>query len=328
MGTGSHKLHAIVLSVSNLDESLNFFCSVIGYRSVAKDHWSGKSFEDLWRLPRGQSANVALLEVNGLPHGRLLLIEFASKERRVIRERNMASFIGHNNINLYVDNIHEAVKKLKQKGFHFWGDPVAQKMGGGIGDPIEVVFDGPDNLPINLVELPKDGGATVTGKSRLALESLGLSETGYSPVATTSQYTLSLEKTVAFYKDVLGYEIKIDSVMGNTETNTLLGWPADGKVRINFLDQGHLYGKIGIAEPQNFSVPDITPNAHAPNIGYLAQVFIVDSLEQAQHGLSQNDLSQATRIHNIDYPGVGFCDVLSLPCPGSRALIHLIQKQT
>ena len=72
-----------------------------------------------------------------------------------------------------------------------------------VGTPIEVVFEGPDGVMINLVELATTDPKTRIGQMRAYVEKHGRTKTGFTPVVTTNHVLQSRERGKTFYEEVL-----------------------------------------------------------------------------------------------------------------------------
>ena len=92
-----------------------------------------------------------------------------------------------------------------------------------------------------------------------------------------------------------------------------------------FTQGDHEYGKIALSAPVNYEVPDLTPNAVAPNIGYLAQSFEVADVAAAASGCAEVGAEVFSGPLEIDQPGRGRCKAMLVRNPGSGALQELFQ---
>ena len=69
---------------------------------------------------------------------------------------------------------------------------------------------------------------------------------------------------------------------------------------------------------------DAIPRATPPNIGYLAQSFVVEDLDGACAQVKDLGGDIVTEAMDIDIPGMGLKRTALVTCPGSGALIELI----
>jgi catechol 2,3-dioxygenase-like lactoylglutathione lyase family enzyme len=321
--TGS-PLAAAILGVSKIETALAFYRDVIGLNASPVSTWSGAAFEKHFALPAGSSAKAVMFGFKDSPVGRVLALEFAGSDRKVIPSKGDRTYRGLWNLNFYVDDIRATTKALQAKGFNFWSEPVGYEVSAKAGAPVEVLFDGPDGLAINLVELTGDETTTV-GKLKKEVAALGKTKTGFTQVATTSHSIVHRDAAVAFYTRVLGMHVRIDDILGKPETNYFLGRPPDAKTRATFMAGAHQFGKVALSHPENYSAPNKVPLAIPPNIGYLAQSFQVPSILIAKDACMAVGAEMYSPMMEIDIPGLGLVAAMIVRNPGSGALMHLFE---
>ncbi len=313
----------VVIGVENLADAISFFDSIMGLDTLWQGRLDGEAFTTHWNLPAGAAADAAVIGLDEEPIGRILLLDFGG-DRETVRAAAARSVYGLYNLNFHVDDCFKAVERLREVGIDFWAEPVKPDIDESQGGTVECFFDGPGGVAINLVELTGGGPETTIGQMRVALESAPQSRTNFTPVATSTHAPKEADPALAFYRDVLGMAVVIDQEMGNPATNAMLGRPENALNRIIFLNPGHLYGKIVLSQPVNYEVEDAIPRAAPPNIGYLAQSFVVDDLDNAcvqVKNLGGDIISDAMVC---DLPGMGSKRTALVTCPGSGALIELI----
>ena len=114
--------------------------------------------------------------------------------------------------------------------------------------------------------------------------------------------------------------------MKSVESNSFLRRPNDAETQITFLRGNHNYGKIALSEPLNYKVPNRIDFARPPNIGYFAQGFFVDSLDKTIQDCKElNAVLWENSLINIG--NYGKCNSILVECPGSNALIALLEKK-
>ena len=326
-------LSAAVLSVASLRDSLAFYCDVIGFEAAPTVEWFGPAFETLWQLPRGASAQAALLTANRCPVGRILLLEFSRRAGDVelpaperIQAASNSQVIGLANLNFYCRDVHAAVAQLTSLGYEFWSDPTQHSMTASVGNPIEVLFDGPDGVAINLVQLAGDDPATRVGQMRAYVESQGYTAQGFTPVVTTSHVVHSIPKARAFYERVLRMGLLFDDTLSASQANAFLRLPSYSRTLLNFMQGNHMFGKLALSQPLNYEghCVDLRARAHAPNIGYLAQIFEVTDFEQTRAACASLKCEVLVGLLRTDIPGMSRRAVSVVRNPGSGALQWLI----
>jgi len=317
-------LAAAILGVSKIETALAFYRDVIGLDASPTSTWSGAAFERHFALPAGASAKAVMFGYKDSPVGRVLALEFNAVDRKVIPSQGDRTYRGLWNLNFYVDDIRATTKQLQAKGFNFWSEPVGYEVSAKAGAPVEVLFDGPDGLAINLVELTGDETTTV-GKLRLEVAALGKTSKGFTQVATTSHSIVHRDKALAFYTRVLGMQVRIDDILGKPETNHFLGRPPDAKTRATFMAGAHQFGKVALSHPENYAAPDKVHLAVPPNIGYLAQSFQVPSILRAKDDCMAVGAEIYSPMMEIEMPGLGLVAAMIVRNPGSGALMHLFE---
>ena len=310
------------ISCASLDASLNFYCNLIGFDATPIETWSGAEFAALWRLPAGSAARAALLTACGDAVGRILLLEFTARERIAIQPRPSAAAFGLNNLNFYVRDVCAVTRNFSALGYAFWSDPTQHSLTAQVGNPVEVIFDGPDSVAINLVELASTDPATRIGQMREFVEQHGYTRTGFTPVVTTSHVCRDLSQARRFYESVLSMGALIDEEMSAPHVNAFLRLPADARTHITFMQGNHMFGKLALSEPLNYAerCDDLTRRAHAPNIGYLAQGFEVPNVRVALSASLSCGAELVAALTRSTIPGLGERQHFMVRNPGSGAL--------
>ncbi|NKB43566.1 MAG: hypothetical protein GKS03_04730, partial [Alphaproteobacteria bacterium] len=150
--TGS-PLSIAVLGVSSLEEVRKFYGDVVGLDASDPAVLAGPGFEAHWNLPTESTAEAIMFSAGDSQVGRVLAIKFHAEDRVTIPQPGDRTYRGLWNLNFYVDDIRATTKALQAKGFGFWSEPIGYEVSAAAGQPVEVLFDGPDGLAINLVEL-------------------------------------------------------------------------------------------------------------------------------------------------------------------------------
>jgi len=312
-------LSVAVIGVDNLERSLAFYRDVIGLDADLETTWRGPAFERLWHRPKGASARAVFCHAGSSPVGRVLLLDFSADEKKRVRANKEPWHYGLSNLNFYTADIRAASREIASLGYEFWSEPIAHKMAPDVGVPIEVVFEGPDGVLINLVELATTDTATQIGKMRAYVEQHGRTRRGFTPVVTSHHVLKSREKGIAFYRDVLQMAVHIDQELSSPEVRKFLRL-GEGKVWTTFVIGNHMFGKVATSEPLNFTPPNTVPRAEAPNIGYLAQAFVVPDLDRAQRAAVSVGAELYSDVEVQDLPGLGSRRTMVVRNPGSGAL--------
>ena len=322
-------LRAAVIGCRDMEKSREFYRDRIGLSVLADEVWSGPEFCRFWNLSGGATARASLLGQGDEPVGQVLLLEFhlpdGSSPAVEVRDRSVVRAYGAFNLNFYTADIHGVFKGLKKDGFMLWSDPVQHFFGADVGDPIEGIFEGPDRVPINLVELATRDTTTRVGQMRAYVEQRGYTPAGFTPIVTTSHGVDSCERAMAWYAQVLNMGPLIDEVLGTPESNRLLNLPEDAKTRVVFMQGAHMFGKVVLSQPLNYECASLIERAKPPNIGYLAQVFSVRNLEDTRLKCANLKLEVVSGPQEVAWPGAGAVPAMLVRAPGSGALQVLLE---
>ena len=318
-------LNTAIIGVDSLEQSIEFYRDLIGLSVSDTFHWRGKGFEDIWQLPSGSNAKGCLCELKGCNVGRVLLLEFKAENRKLIRPEGISRAYGLFNLNFYTDDIESDTKKFEAEGYHIWSKPTYYEMSEGQGSPTEVIFDGPDNLAVNLVELTDDDPASKVGQMKIYTQKHGRTHTGLTPVVTSAHTAKNIDLTVEFHRKVLKSDVLIDEVLSTKEQNEFLQLPNDAKTSVKFMQGNHMFGKIALSQPLNYKCHDMVPDAIAPNIGYIAQAFEVSDIEKSENIINDLDCEIYTHRQSTDFPTLGYLDFIMVRAPGSGALELIFQ---
>ena len=117
----------------------------------------------------------------------------------------------------------------------------------------------------------------------------------------------------------------IDDVLDKPETNHFLDRPKGARTRATFMTSTHPFGKIALSHPLNYEAPTKGDLAVAPNIGYLAQSFLVPDLNGALKVCADIGADVYSAPVEIELPGEEPCTAAIVRNPGSGALMELIE---
>lgn len=316
---------AVVIGARDLEASIGFYKDVVGFDVIGTDVAKGESFEAHWRLPAGSEAKVAMLESNGLPVGRIHLMEFDAPSRQDIWTVHGFMAFGLCNVNFYTPDIKKAARYLADNGCTLWSEPKHYELQSDIGAPTEVVLSGYDTVPINLVELSTGDPGTTIGDMRAYVDSVGYNPKGFSPVVTTAHIVRDLDRATEFYQRVLGMGVLFDDELATEDTNEFLGLPRDARTRIRFLQGNHMFGKVALSYPVNYDCIDLTDVARPPNIGYIAQQFTVDDLDKALAAAEDLGCEIYSGVTDISVPGLGNARSFIVRNPASGSLQEIVR---
>lgn len=326
-------LAAAVLSTADLDGALQFYCDRLGFDAGPVRIWRDPVLAVLTGGPPDTAARACLLSSGGDIVGRILLLQFVDATghdvpgERIQRASNSRA-VGLANLNFYVADMRAAIVEFRELGYEFWTDPTLHNMSDAVGKPIEVLFDGPDGVVINFVELASNDPSTRIGQMRAYVERHGRNRCGFTPVVTTSHVVRSMSAARNFYERALGMRPLIDVELHAPESNAFLRLPPAARTHVTFMQGNHMFGKLALSQPLNYlqECDELAPRAHAPNQGYLAQIFEVADVSAAYWAcreLAAEGLTAPTQLH---IPGFGLRRGFVVRAPGSGAQQWLIAR--
>jgi catechol 2,3-dioxygenase-like lactoylglutathione lyase family enzyme len=318
-------VHAATIGVADLARSTALYRDQMGLDVLEQRRLSGREFELHWGLPAGSTATVAVLGEPRYEVGRLVFIEFDAPGRQVVREVEGQSIYGLVNLNFYSDDIFAHTRRLQAAGCRAWSEPQVHDMG-AMGRPIEVMLDGPDGVGINLIELRGEPGARVLRTRAWIDDHGGFNRCGTTPMSTTAHHVKAYEPAREFYTGVLGMSIRNDLVLGGENMERFTRFPAGARARDTYLQGNHVYGKIALMHPLNFECVDVIPRAVAPNIGYLAQTFLVENLQATLALAATLGTEVFSAPLELELPVFGRVSTAIVRNPGSGALHELVQR--
>ncbi|MET0366470.1 MAG: VOC family protein [Sphingobium sp.] len=321
-------LHAAVVGVEDLAASMAFYRDIIGLEVVDEDVLEGEGFGSFWHLPPGARAPYAALADRGNMVGRILLIQFPGDDRVRVRTVPNGNALGLMNINFYTSDIRRDGETIAAAGYPLWSQPVRHQMAAEVGSPTEVLFDGPDGMIVNLVELSTSDMTTRIGQMRDYVHNeVGLNARGFTPVVTTLHVSPDIEKEIAFFREAVGMEVLFRDVLSTPDQNHFSRFPEGSSTACAFLQGNDMFGKICMTQPVDYVVPDPVPLAQPPNIGYLAQAFVVaDVAAAAERGRAAGGIDYSP-VATTTIPGLGETAATILRTPGSHALVLLVEAR-
>jgi catechol 2,3-dioxygenase-like lactoylglutathione lyase family enzyme len=323
--TGS-PLYAATIGVEDLARSLALYGDAMGLDVLERRAVADPAFAAHWRMPCDACAEVAVLADRRAEAGRIVLVQFDAPGRRLVRDIEGQCFFGFVNLNFYVDDIEAQTSRLEALGCKAWSRPLVHDMGPAIGQPIEVMLDGPDGVIINLIQLrATNPEARILRTVAYIEDSGGFNRRGTTPVVTSAHNVSDYERARAFYERVLGMSVRNDTVLHGEAMERFIRFPAGARLRDTYLQGNHVFGKVALTQPLNFACTDLVSRAVAPNIGYLAQSFRVPNLAAALATARELGSEVYSESVEMQMPALGRVRTALVRNPGSGALHELIE---
>ncbi|MBM3503564.1 MAG: VOC family protein [Alphaproteobacteria bacterium] len=320
-------VYAATIGVDDLDRSVDFYQRFIGLDVVAREPLSGPAFEAHWQLPRGTTGEMAVL-ADRCAVGRVALIRWSAADRVPVRDvaQGQRSF-GLMNLNFYTQDIEGHTRQLAAAGYRPWSPPVVHDMGEHIGEPIEVMIDGPDTVILNLIQLQ---ARSPKGRIRETLaytrDAHGFNRCGLTPVVTMQHCVRDADRALGFYQRVLKMGIRVDTILHGAEMERFMGYPPGAKTRDTYVHGNHMFGKIAVNQPLNFPCTDMVGRAVPPNVGLIAQSFIVPDLAAALAECANVSAAIYSPAVECELPALGRVRSAIVRNPGSGALQELVER--
>jgi len=112
----SAQLNFAIISVADLNKSIEFYSDVIGLRSLPIMEYETELDVNIWSVPKGTKIRQSLCHRDNSEVGQVLLVEFSNDKKNYIRtDLNAGMVRGFWNINFYVKDIYKSVEILKNK---------------------------------------------------------------------------------------------------------------------------------------------------------------------------------------------------------------------
>jgi catechol 2,3-dioxygenase-like lactoylglutathione lyase family enzyme len=148
-------VHHVTLSVRDLERSIAFYRDVLGLRLTMQAEVADREHEIYLRLPQGARGRAAILQADERTLGEVELIEWELPEPRPPSPPKRPGDPGVFLLAFEVtqETLVEVHERLLDHGVEFWSD--IQTMGiEGYGEIHAVVFEDPDGVMIELLQLP------------------------------------------------------------------------------------------------------------------------------------------------------------------------------
>jgi lactoylglutathione lyase len=156
-------VHHVVLNVSDLERSVEFYAGALGMHATLRMEIAGEPFERLLRLPAGTTGRVAY--VQGPERvGQIELIEWSLPESISLPDgpahprSHPAAFAapGHRMVSFSVSEpLARWQSRLQARGGRCWGEPVELVLP-NYGPIDALIVEDPDGHLVELVRLPCD----------------------------------------------------------------------------------------------------------------------------------------------------------------------------
>jgi len=265
-------IERILISVRDMDESLAFYRDEVGMQVVADQNLDPAKIQQLWNLSKGTKARAVFLK-NEEQSTLLELIEFKPHSGRAIREGAQIRDYGIYDIALLVKDLDKTHRDLIGKGFKFISPPIRWVPRASFVpfDSSEAILNGPNDMPIALMELWGEGHPEVK-------------KGNYGMIVDSAQMVEDIEEVIRFYRDILGLTLQGDHKLPRGQVDELLKLPPGTDVRIAFFNKEGFFNKEVSSGPlvecisYSIKAKSLAAVAKPPNLGVFMIAFETDDL--------------------------------------------------
>lgn len=296
-----------VISVSNMEKTLDFFQRVCGWKVLTESSGSA-ALKSLWQLGSEVDITEVVLHNEGDKEGFLRLVQFHNVEQERIRSGASAWDAGGIfDINMRIHDMDSWYRLCQDEGWHGYADPLRYTF--GPFDVSEVLMKGPDGITVAFMQRfspPLEGYDHMKTTSRIFNSSMIVSD---------------IEVSRKFYEEQLGFKMNFQTA-GDQRigTDNVLGFPQNTNknitVPIDIVKPSEdNFGTIEYLEPKEFKGKNCAAFAHPPNLGILMLRFPVRDAEAYAEELISRGLAIHSGIVEVDIAPYGMAKVFSVRSP-------------
>lgn len=286
------EIRSVTLGVPDLDRTRRFYERTFDYVTHATATVAGPAYEDLWRMPSGMTARVAVVGPAGATSGLLRLVAFDRPGEPYWGDYGNPQDYGHYALNIRVPEIRAAVGRIRDNGGRSRSEPTRWTV-----TPELVAWDSlsydPDGVILDVFELePAEGSLMDDYDGRC------------TPLQTVAIHSSDARRSACFYA-ALGFRPWYDRLLERMEGFFHLP-PGTGLHNVNLMMPGNPgTGRIEIVQYVGFPGASQREQAVPPNHGLLAASLETDDLpgtEMLLHSVGSEPVGEAVEV---DLPGVG-----------------------
>ena len=210
----------IKISVRDLAESVAFFQDTMEMTVAAEVELDAAAMQRLWDLPEGTKAKAAFLKNDQQPTV-LELIQFNPNSGQFIRDGANVFDLGLFDVAFRAQNIDAIYEDFKARGIEFISPPVVYTADWANVTVKEVIFIGPNRMPIALIERLTEPKPVIKNR--------------FGTIVDAAQFVADVPETAAFYTDILGYTSVFDRDLPDGLIDGVLDLPDGTHSRMAFL---------------------------------------------------------------------------------------------
>ena len=277
-------LARILVSVRDLNESVEFFRDNFGMSIVTDYFLDSSTINQLWKLPQRTTAHVVTLK-NYEQTTLIELIEFKPHSGTSIRTPGNTTDYGLFTIAFRAQDVDAAYHRFQQQGYQFICPPITYTFSLGPVTVKEAIMLGPNDIPIVFIERLSEPIPDIKGDFGIMLD--------------TSQVVADIDAVTKFYVDILGLTTIFDQVLPLGMIDDILNFPKGTESRMAFITQPG--SKTPLLEFIQSSVQgkSLSYLAQPPNLGLFAIAFATDNLEILIDKLQQHKIKILSEVVTI-----------------------------
>jgi catechol 2,3-dioxygenase-like lactoylglutathione lyase family enzyme len=276
-------IRSVTVGVSDIGSALRLFRDVMGLQ-VESDELA--DLQEAWRLPPGTRVRLVELSCSGYEFGRLRLAEYEPRATAIVRDEfggpDSPADIGPKAIDFYVKRdvpMADALRAVAEAGAIPRTRPIRYEVGQLVSE--EAVVSGPDEIPMLLMR-PIDHPSTSLR--------VGGPVCRYSEIPTVSVIVDDLERSTAFYEQVLGYERGTDARIRDdlqAVVAELTGVPAETGIHLRLVRDGaEVSGKVLLIRFQGARQKRLVGRMRPGHLGISLYSCQVDGLDELRERLA------------------------------------------